>query len=200
MPSCDAPRPFVPLGGPHAAEPFRPFGARDDAPAPESSAAPAPDPLAEAFAAGHARGLTDARVEQATLAADVAALADTIGAWRDETRTRYTARLVDLALAIARRIVGDELELHPERWTDIVAAGVRELVEREPVVVRVAPRLATVLMGHLPRLGDPTRDVRVIEDGTLAAGDCRLETPSGDLDCGIDAQWAAIADALRGGA
>jgi flagellar assembly protein FliH len=192
MRSSDAP-PFLPLGGAHATEPFRPLGARDDPPE------PATDPIAEAFEAGRAQGRAEARAETARLAADVAALADAVAAWRDEARTRYTARLTDLALAAARKIVGEELELDLDRWIGIVAAGVRELVDREPVVIRVAPRLAAVLAAHLPGLADPSREVRVVEDGSLADGACLLETPSGDLDCGVDTQWAAIADALRGG-
>jgi flagellar assembly protein FliH len=195
MPSSEA-TPFLPLGGAHAAEPFRPFGARDEVAEP---AAPEPDPLAEAFEAGRTHGWAEARAGEARLAADVAALADAIAAWREETRTRYTARLTELALAVARKIVGEELECHVERWTGIVAAGARELVDREPVVIRVAPRLAAVLAAHLPGLADPSREVRVVEDGSLADGACLLETPSGDLDCGVDTQWAAIADALRGG-
>jgi flagellar assembly protein FliH len=195
MPSSDA-MPFLPLGGAHAAEPFRPLGTCDEAAEP---APPGPDPAAEAFETGRAHGRAEARAEHARLAADVAALADAIAAWRQETRTRYTARLTDLALAVARKIVGEQLDLDFERWTAIVAAGARELVDREPVVVRVAPRLAAMLAAHRPALADPSREVRVVEDASLADGACVLESPSGDLDCGVDSQWTAIADALRGG-
>jgi flagellar biosynthesis/type III secretory pathway protein FliH len=203
MPSCDdGAAGFVPLGGTHAAEPFRPLGAPGD---PQAGAegevaapAPAPDPVADAFEAGRAQGRAEAEAERTTLAGDVEAAVGAIRAWRDELRTRYTQTLVELAMAAARKIVGDELAARPERWSAIVAAGVRDLVDREQVTVRVAPRLAALLRAHAPALlaGDGAGEVVIVEDATLAEGACRVEGRTGDVECGIDVQLATIADAL----
>jgi flagellar biosynthesis/type III secretory pathway protein FliH len=193
MPSCDADA-FVPLGGANDHEPFRAFGATD--PAPDAPPAPEPDPCDAAFAAGRARGRAEAEDAEAALARDVAAALASIGAWRDELRTRYTQTLVTLAIETARKIVGEELEARPERWVAIVAAAIGRLVDREHVTVRVAPRLAAVLRAHgALALGDAGQ-VRVLDDPALEADACRVESRTGDVECGIAAQLAAVVEAL----
>jgi flagellar biosynthesis/type III secretory pathway protein FliH len=196
MPSCEE-RTFVPLGGAEPDDDFRPFGM----PAPEPEAAPPPppeiDPLETAFEAGHAAGRREAEAERAVLAADVASVVDAVHGWRDELRTRYTETVVALGFAAARRIVGEALDADPARWVPIVGDAIRRLVDRERVTVRVAPRLAALLRAHASALaGDDASEVRVVEDATLAAGACRIESRMGDVDCGLDTQLAAVAEVL----
>jgi flagellar biosynthesis/type III secretory pathway protein FliH len=195
---------FVPLGGPGPDDDFRPFGT----PPPEPEAAPPPppeiDPMEAAFEAGRAAGRREAEVERVELAADVASIVDAVQAWRDELRRRYTETIVALGVAVARRIVGEALDVEPARWVPIVAGAIRRLVDREQVTVRVAPRLAAVLRAHAAGLaGDAASEVRVVEDATLAPGACRVESRMGDVDCGLETQLAAVAEALglaeRGG-
>jgi flagellar biosynthesis/type III secretory pathway protein FliH len=196
MPSCEE-RTFVPLGGPEPDDAFRPFGTPPPAPEPAPPPPPEIDPVEVAFEAGRAAGRRDAEAVQAVLAADVAHAVDAVHAWRDELRTRYTETIVALGVAAARRIVGDALDAEPARWVPIVAGAIRRLVDREHVTVRVAPRLAAVLRAHAPALaGDDASDVRIVEDATLAAGACRVESRMGDVDCGLETQLAAVAEAL----
>jgi len=193
MPSCDADTAFVPLGGPAPEDPFRPFGT--PATTGDVSAAPAPDPFVQALEAGRAQGRAEAAHERAALAREVATAVAAVGAWRAELRTRYGRALVELALAVARKIVGDELAARPERWHAIIAAAVRELVDRDEVTIRVGPGIAALLRESEPAPAG-TAEVRIVEDDTLGDGACRIESRGGDVDCGIDAQLATIADAL----
>jgi flagellar biosynthesis/type III secretory pathway protein FliH len=193
MPSSDAAA-FAPLGGAPAPEVFRPLGTPSPAPTGDD-ALPDPDPSAEAFEAGRARGRAEADAAQAALASDLERALAAIASWRAELRTRYTETLVALALETARRIVGDELDARPERWTAIVAAAIERLVDRDRVTVRVAPRLAALLRTH-ERTAFADRDVRIVEDPSLADDACRVEGPNGDVDCGVAARWAAVAEAL----
>jgi flagellar biosynthesis/type III secretory pathway protein FliH len=195
MPSSEA-EAFAPLGGASAHDPFRPLGtpasARGDA------GATPPDDLVAAFEAGRAHGRAEAEAAQSMLAADLARTLAAVAAWRDELRTRYTETLVALALETARRIVGEELAARPERWAVIVATAIGRLVERDRVTVRVAPRLAALLRAHgTERIADGT-DVRLLEDPTLDDDACRIESRTGDVECGIGAQLAAAAEALGG--
>jgi len=180
--------PFAPLTGTKTGECFRPLGS------PSPGAA---EPLdAHAFEAGRAHGRAEAMAEQAALAGDVRAALDAVGAWRDEARARHTQALVALAVEIARAIVGEALEADPERWVAIAARAVRRLAAPGPVTVRAAPRLAALLRAHAPALGDGASEVRVLEDATLAADACRVESGTGDVECGIAAQLEAVAAAL----
>ena len=186
------PSPFAPFAGPSTTPTFRGFGA----PAP---AEPVPvDPHAIAFEAGRAQGRREERAEIGPLVDDVARVVAQIRAWREELRSRYTGTLLDLALAIARRIAGEALDADPARWTAIVDAAVRGLVDREQVTVRVPPRLMATLRAAVPALvaGDPAAQVRIVEDATVGESGCRVESRTGDVECGLDAQVAAVAEAL----
>lgn len=201
MPSSEEERGFVPLGGKDRADAFRALGTPSSPePIVEQEPPPAPDPAVAAYAAGVADARREAAAEQTALARDVAGVVQTVGGWRRELRTRYTETMVTLALEVARRIVGDALDAQPERWVPIVAGAIRRLVDREQVTVRVPPRLAACLREHAAALaGDGGSEVRVVEDATLAAGACRVESRAGDVDCGLETQLAAVAEALGAG-
>jgi flagellar assembly protein FliH len=186
------PTPFAPLAGASAAPTFRGFGS------PVAKEPIAVDPQAVAFEAGRAEGRREGRAEVGVLAADVARAVAQIGAWREELRSRYSGTLLELALAIARRIAGEALDADPARWTAIVEAAMRGLVDREQVTVRVPPRLVATLRAAVPALvaGDAAAQVRIVEDTTVGERGCRVESRSGDVECGLDAQVAAIAEAL----
>jgi flagellar assembly protein FliH len=194
MPSCDATS-FVPLGGTPSGDAFRPLGGPAPAAAPPEPAPPDPDPREAAFAAGRAQGRADAAAEHARLTRELVTTLAAVGAWRSELRTRYTPVLVALAVAIARKIVGTELDARPEQWVPIVADAMRRLVDREQVTVRASPRVAAVLRAHASALGDPDA-IRIVEDAALGDEACRVEGRGGDVDCSLAAQLAAVADAL----
>ena len=191
MPSCDA-TPFVPLGGTPPGDAFRPLGGPARAAA-DAATPPEPDPYEVGFAAGRAQGHAEAAAERAGLERDLVTTLAAIGAWRSELRTRYTPLLVGLAIAIARKIVGEELDARPERWAPIVTGAMRRLVDRDAVTVHASPRVAAVLRQHAGALGD---GVRVVEDAALGDDACRVESAGGDVDCSVAAQLAAVADAL----
>lgn len=191
MPTSEATS-FVPLGGAPADDEFRPLGM----PPGEAASRPGPDPYDVAYEAGRTQGRADAAVEQARLEGEVVAAIGAVHAWRDELRTRYTPTLAALAIEIARKIVGDALEARPERWVPIVAGAIRRLVDRDQVTVRATPRLAAVLREHAADLGGADR-IQVIDDATLGDDACRVESTSGDVDCGLATQLTAIAEAIR---
>lgn len=186
---------FAPLAEVKKDHRFRPFGA----PVGSDARLDASDPRALAFEAGRAQGRAEASAEQAVLAREVADALSAIGAWRVELRARYTQDLVSLAMRVAGLIVGETLAADPARWVPIVAGTIGRLVDADAVTVRVAPRLAALLRAHLPALAGGTTEVRVVEDVTLGADACRVESRAGDVDCAIATQLAAVADALGTG-
>lgn len=131
-----------------------------------------------------AEGFAQGRAEAAALLLEARRIRDDAlaGAERD-------AR--SLALAAARRIVGEELRLAPER----IVAIVGELLERarraREVRVRVHPDDATTLGA-----AKLAASVRVIGDASIERGGCVVETDLGELDARVEVQLRAIASAL----
>ncbi|MES0874091.1 FliH/SctL family protein [Sinimarinibacterium thermocellulolyticum] len=106
--------------------------------------------------------------------------------------------LVDLASAIARRLLRDEIRAAPER----VVALVREALSGLPPQLRslrlsVHPQDVTLLREHLQPPGD-VQDFCIVADPELLPGDCRVVTESALVDARLDRRIRVIAEALAG--
>lgn len=112
--------------------------------------------------------------------------------------SRTEGRITDLALQIARRIIGDFDQA--ELTARTAARALRLAAHSSLVRLRVAPsmvesanaRLAEIIGGHLPLAA-----VQVLADERIRPGGCILETDSGLIDAGIDSQFAAIERGLK---
>jgi len=184
-----APKVFLPFGSPPPAEA-----------AAEPTPAPAPGPSAEeierAFGAGVERGRTEARAE---LEATGAAFADSLHElveFRARLKERYERELLELALGVARRVVEQELAERPELWLGMIRAAVPRAVDRERIVLRVPPPLMAFLRGSLASLRASLADVKdleLVEDPSLPAGGCVIESRFGEVDIGVETQLDDLA-------
>jgi flagellar assembly protein FliH len=108
-----------------------------------------------------------------------------------ETRIRRQSEedLVQLALAIARRIVHRELNVHPESIQGIVKVALDRLGARDIRRVHVHPGHEQIVRDYLARAGSSA----IIEaDPALELGDAVFETSKGMLDATIESQLAEI--------
>ena len=175
---------------------FRPFGSPPPAEAAtEPTPAPAPGPPAEeierAFGAGVERGRTEAHAElEATRAAFADSLRELVE-FRARLKERYERELLELALGVAREVVQQELAGRPELWLGMIRAAVKRAVDRERIVLRVPPALMAFLRGSLAELRaslEDVKDLELVEDPSLPAGGCVIESRFGEVDIGVETQ------------
>lgn len=164
-------------------------------------AAPPATPLEEtpAWRAGFAAGQAAARAELETVHATLAGALEDLAAFQRTLRARYERELLQVALGVARKVVGHELNERPEIWLGMIRAAVQRAVERERIVVRVPPALATLLRERFAALRaalDDVRELEIVEDPALPPGGCLVESRWGEVDIGIDSQLAAAEAAL----
>ena len=138
------------------------------------------------------RAREEGRAEAAALLAEAAAIRDRALAGAE----RETARL---AIAVAQRILGEELALAPERITAMVADVLGRARRAADVTVTVHPEDAATLRQMqselLERAGRPAR-FAIVEDAALTRGGCTVKTELGELDARIEVQLEALARAL----
>jgi flagellar assembly protein FliH len=128
-----------------------------------------------------------ARAASAELVRAVAGLAEMRAAIYKEAQ----ADLLQLSMAIARRIVHRELLVSPDILESIVSVVLEKLDRQEVHRVRVHPAMAVRLDQDLKKLPHQ-RAIQVAPDATLTPGACIFETGRGNLDAGIDSQLAEI--------
>jgi flagellar assembly protein FliH len=123
-----------------------------------------------------------------------------ISGLRARLRREAEADTIQLALAIARRVLRRELTVDPEALHGLVLGALEKLESREISRVRVHPSQATAVTGFLRKTagGDA---VEVIPDGRCDPGAAIFETPRGNLDASVETQLQEIerglADCLR---
>ncbi|HWL63637.1 MAG TPA: flagellar assembly protein FliH [Steroidobacteraceae bacterium] len=161
--------------------------------------------FAEAEAAGRAAGLAAAQKE---IAARTAALEERSRACTAmlEALSRPLAQLDDqvheqiarLAVRIARAVVRRELRTDPDQIIGIVRAMVALLpASTQGLRVVVNPEDAALLRERLPAAG-PEAAWSLIEDPTLARGDCRVHTDYARLDARVETRLNEALTALVG--
>jgi type III secretion protein L len=131
------------------------------------------------------------------LASAAAALA-LAGAERDRLLAGAGRELVSLALALARKVLGDELASREAAVADLAARALGEARERREVVLRVNPGDAPAIREAEGRLGAVLARARlaVREDAAVPRGAVVVDTEAGRLDGGIEAQLEHLGRAL----
>jgi flagellar assembly protein FliH len=147
------------------------------------------------------RALASAEVEarlrlahQQHLGQERAKIAETIGHFeqsRKEYFAKVEAEVVQLALAIARKILHREVQVDPMLVTALVQIALGQMKEGAAVSMRVNPEEARRWREQLASLTVPV-EVTVVEDTTRQSGDCVLETELGSVNFSLNAQLKEV--------
>ena len=135
------------------------------------------------------RGEYEARLQQAQEQVQQA-----IGAFRIERKEyfeRVETEVVRLALAIAGKILHREAQVDPMMLAALVRVSVEKMDAGTRVTAKVCSSEAEKWKNYFSEAGGDVL-VDVVEDASLAAGDCVLETQLGATDFSIDAQLKEV--------
>jgi flagellar assembly protein FliH len=191
---------------PWGGDPVEPAGSRPPAPAPVDTytidheahlAALEREAFAKGFAQGERAGAeASGERSEATLRRLTETL-DELTTVRAEMIRQTERQMVQLALAIARRIVLREVSLDPDLLLAMARVALERLGETARVTVRLHPE--DYAAAGAARVAELTSsNVTVAADSRLSRGGCRVESEMGLLDVGIDAQLLEVGRALIG--
>ena len=153
--------------------------------------------FAKGFAQGQQAAAAAAQQETAALAKKLAATLDDLMRVRNEMIRHTEKQMVQLALAVARRVVHREVSLDPNVLVTMMRVALERVSDSARVTVRLHPADHQSVAAALAEAGT-TDQVTVAADARLARGACRIESDYGDIDAGVDAQIQEIARALLG--
>ncbi len=150
--------------------------------------------IAQARAAGRAEGEAHARqLAQAELQPVLQKLAAAIhdaAELRARLREQAESDLVRLAIAIAKRVVGREVNTDPEAIAGLVKASLEKLRVQEVLRVRLNPAYKASVLDCLARFG--ASHVEVLGDPSCEPGAVVFETSRGNLDASVETQLREI--------
>lgn len=107
----------------------------------------------------------------------------------------------EIALRIARKVLGKELEFHPEAVVNIVRQALSEKArQRHEVSLRVHPDDLAIIREHKPELLEVlsrAKTLAIREDAEVQRHGVIIETDAGTIDAQLDTQLAIFEKILR---
>ena len=107
---------------------------------------------------------------------------------------------VNLALAIAAKIVRHEIAINKDVVVSIVKEALKKLVDYDRVIIHVNPsdyQFLKTQKHQFSHLVDNKETMTFEEDETILSGGCLIETSLGDIDARIEKQLETVEEALR---
>jgi len=109
---------------------------------------------------------------------------------------RVEGEVVELALAIARKILHREVQVDPQALAGIVRVTLEKLDNGTKVNLRVHPREAAEWRRYFACQPGDVPAPEVHEDPAIAPGECRIETSLGSTEIGLQSQLKEIETGL----
>ncbi len=179
-----------------------------DPPAPSRSAANGAETIeqisskarADGYLAGHREGLEAGRGEAlAQMVPRVARLDELVATLTTDLGRidrELAADVVQLALTVARNLVGAALQVRPEIVQTCVEDALRQMAQNYgPVHLRVHPDDAEFVREAL-EASARTPGWSLKEDASMSRGGCCLETAAGEIDATLETRWRRTTAAL----
>ena len=154
------------------------------------------------FNKGEKAGLAAAGDKIAAAQAMLTGAIEELGRLQQRVRRGIEKEVVELALAIAERIVRQELDVNGGVIAEVVGEALKKVEHQQEVVIRVNPADKEFLDPSRLQTSDPAGQsgpirFRIEGDEAIGRGGCFVETESGDIDARIETQLDIIRAAFK---
>jgi flagellar assembly protein FliH len=149
---------------------------------------------AEAQERGHAEGIVSGRAAAEAQAADaigaIQELVESVRAQRHLVIESAEPEIVRLAMAIAERIVHQQISIDPNVIVESVRHALTRLANREIITLRVNPADLETIRKHREEFANSNEieHLRIIEDQRVDRGGVIIETEAGTIDAKVATQ------------
>ena len=146
---------------------------------------------AEGFAAGHAEGVNDGLAAVQAAANALQAAANGILATREEMASGLEHDAVELALAVASKILSGTLEVQPERVLDVIRGALRHIADRRRIAVLVDPEDLEVVTAAIEQVSAQAGGIELCEvqaERRVGRGGAIVRTAEGEVDACVGTQ------------
>jgi flagellar assembly protein FliH len=163
-----------------------------------------PDPLAEqalearindarqrGFREGRTEALREHQAQVQPLADRLEEIVADFAGTQDTARKEKEEQLVELAIAVSRRILHREVTVDPQAVQALVKAAMDRIESRDVRRIRTHPMHRDFVRSVLER-GCPDKSIEIVADEKLRPGALLFETEHGDLDASVDSQLEEI--------
>ncbi len=114
-------------------------------------------------------------------------------------RHETTQAVIPLALKAAKKIVGKELETHPETIVEIVMQALAPVTQSHRIKIYVNKAERELVEASKPKIRailEQVESLTVLDRPDVAPGGCIIETEAGIINATIENQWRALETAF----
>jgi flagellar assembly protein FliH len=159
----------------------------------------------ETYTKGHEKGEQDALLArneaQAKFRASTSKILKELEEIRENIYRDTEEEIVKLAVAIAEKIVGRQLDLNPATILDIAMAACSQAKDCKQVIIYVAPEHVEIMRASQDSLAAQlykTNRLTIISDINIKSGGCRVETEQGCIDATVTTMFKQLEAVTKG--
>jgi flagellar assembly protein FliH len=155
---------------------------------------------AAGYEAGYAAGMEAADSECAALLRTAEQIGINVASERERLLIEAEGEIVDLAIAIASKVLNTTIDLEPETVVEVCRGAMRKAFQRETLVVRAHPEDLATLREAGPRLAAELGGVQhleFVEERRLQPDSLIVRTPAGEIDATFAGKLDKIGEELR---
>jgi flagellar assembly protein FliH len=155
---------------------------------------------AEGYEQGRAAGHADGAAEIARSASALAEAAHGIESLRAEVSDAVETDAIELALALAGKILAGAFQARPELVVEIVQGALRRISDRRRITVLVNPADLEVVrdaLGELTAQGSGVELCDLQSDERVAVGSAIVRTAEGEVDASVATQLERAREVAR---
>jgi type III secretion protein L len=115
-------------------------------------------------------------------------------------RDEVQKNILPLALKAAKKIIGEELRLHPDRIVDIVLTSLKPVTQHRKIVIYVNKIDLDMLEANrnkIKSIFEHLDSLSIQERDDVEPGGCMIETEAGIINAQLENQWRALEAAFE---
>ena len=104
-------------------------------------------------------------------------------------------QILPIALKAAKKILGDELKLHPDRIVDIVLQALKPVTQHHKIKIYANKEEIEILEKKKPQIKkilEQSKIFSIEERDDIEKGGCIIETEAGIINAQLENQWKAL--------
>ena len=159
----------------------------------------------QGHATGLQQGLDEAKRQMAEQLKQTADICNAMVAAAEQESSRVLLeaepKIIELVLAISRKIICDEVEERPAVVLVLVRGALERVRDQNQIIIHVSPEDYEFILQSrqlLQTVVGAERSLTLTADSVLGKGGCLIETSFGTVEAGIDTQLESIRRVLQG--
>jgi type III secretion protein L len=106
-----------------------------------------------------------------------------------QLREDIQKKILPLTIKATRRLIGDELQIHPDRIVDIILNSLKPVTQHKKIILYVSKADLEQLEANKPRIKaifEHLESLSIRERADLESGDCIIETEAGIVNAQLE--------------